>query len=129
MLTHLSERDGKAANTASTIAHSLPLDVAVCFDPIQNLLDGLVVTSSDIKLHRIHIVAFRINPVPAVESLGIEVFSDLCLVVDSRGERNGRVRAARAWDESRRADEKQRENGNGLLHGLLFCLCKDGREQ
>lgn len=129
MLTHLCEWDGKAANTAPTITHSLSLDISIGLDPVQNLLDGLVVPRSDIKLHRIHIIALRVNLVPAVESFGIEVFSDLCLVIHTRRKGNGNMRAARFRDKSRRPGEKQRKNGKGVLHGFWFVSSRERRKQ
>jgi len=84
-LTHLGQRDGQTANATSTIADSLSLDVTIGLDPVQNLLNGLIVTSANIELDGVDLVGIGVDLVPAIEALGVEVFPNLGLIVHGGG--------------------------------------------
>jgi hypothetical protein len=83
-LTHLCQRDGQTSNTATTIANRFSRYVTIFLDPLQNLLDSLVVTSADIQLNRVHVIAFGVNLIPSVETFRVEIFTDFGLVVHTR---------------------------------------------
>mmetsp|Transcript_14162 Transcript_14162/g.39031 ORF Transcript_14162/g.39031 Transcript_14162/m.39031 type:complete len:305 (-) Transcript_14162:67-981(-) len=79
--THLCQRDGEAANTASAVADGFSGDVVVVHNPVEDLLNGLVVTCADVHLDGVDLIGFGVNLVPSVETLGVEVLADLGLVI------------------------------------------------
>lgn len=76
---HLSERNGEAPHAAAAVAHALSFNVTVGLDPVDDLLDGLIVSRSNVELHAVDLVALGIDLIPAVEALSVEVFADLRL--------------------------------------------------
>ena len=113
-LTHLGQRDGQAANAASTVANSLSLDVAIGLDPVQNLLDGLIVTSTDVELDGVDLIGVGIDLVPAVEALSVEVFPNLGLVVHGGGHGESRRRSRSSYD-GRNAGGTGSDEGGGAI--------------
>lgn len=113
-LTHLGQRDGQTANAASTVADALSLDVAIGLDPVQNLLDGLIVTIADVELDGVDLVGIGIDLVPAVESLGVEVFPNLGLVVHGGGHGESR-RRSRSSHDGRNAGGTRSDEGGGTV--------------
>ena len=124
-LTHLGQWNGQTSDTASTIADTLSGNISIVRNPVQNLLDGLVVTRSDVQLHRVDLVAVGIDFVPSVEPLRVEIFADLGLVVDGGsqgGSCSGRS-GIRDRDKGRGnvcGYVEKRKDGTGGLHGGNF---------
>ena len=123
--THLRQGDGQTADTASTVADRLSGDVAIRRNPIQNLLDGLIVTGTNVELHRVHVVRLGIDLVPSVEAFGVEVFTDFCLVVDAGEQSSARSslwcdHKGRSGDEERGKDRKAQHHGRIVLPLLTF---------
>mmetsp|Transcript_4477 Transcript_4477/g.5363 ORF Transcript_4477/g.5363 Transcript_4477/m.5363 type:complete len:209 (+) Transcript_4477:499-1125(+) len=83
--THLCKRDGKTSHTTSTITYGLSTDITIVLNPIQNFLNGLIVTCTNIQLDGVDIITFRINFVPTVETFGIKVFTNFCFIIDRSG--------------------------------------------
>ena len=111
LLTHLSKGNRQTTNTATTIANALALNVAISLNPVQDLLDGLIVAVANVKLDRVDLIGIGIDLVPAVETLGIEVFTDLGLVVHARGGKGGGCN--RSWDRCARSNEGGSSVGGG----------------
>jgi hypothetical protein len=53
--THLSEGDRKRSNAASTITNCLSGNITIGLDPIQNLLNGLTMTITNVHLNTIRL--------------------------------------------------------------------------
>ena len=109
-LTHLGQRDGQTANAASAVADRLSLDVAIGLDPVQNLLDGLIVTIANVQLDGVDLVGIGVDLVPAAEALGVEVFPNLGLVVHGRG--HGESRRSRGGAGSDKGGSAVGRGGN-----------------
>ena len=103
--SHFRQGNGQTTHATTTIADGLSLNVAVLLDPVQNLLNGLVVAVADIQLDRVDIIGFGINLVPSVKAFCIKVFTDFGLVVDGALEQGGRRR--------RRMVVHRHKGGNG----------------
>lgn len=123
-LTHLCQRNGQTSHTASTITDTLSSNISIGRNPVQNLLNGLVMTTSNIQLYRVDISTLRIDLVPSAEPLCVEIFTNFGLVVDARKQR--RVGRSRGGRDKRgcvicRQVEK-RKNGTDSLH-FVGVLC------
>ena len=76
----LSQRDGKGAHAAASIAESFSRGgSAVLINPAKGFVDGLLVTSSDELLDGVDLVTVAINFAPPVEALIVEVLAHLCV--------------------------------------------------
>ena len=116
MLTHLRQGNGEASNSTSTVAYGLSLDIPVCSDPVQNLLNSLIMTSSDIHLDRVDFITFRVNFVPAVESFSVEIFPDLRFVVHTRLKGCNMLSVLHRRNERRSSCDNKGQKGNQCLH-------------
>ena len=116
MLTHLRQGNGEASNSTPTVAYGLSLDIPVCSDPVQNLLNSLIMTSSDIHLDRVDFITFRVNFVPAVESFSVEIFPDLRFVVHTRLKGCNMLSVLHRRNERRSSCDNKGQKGNQCLH-------------
>ena len=114
-LTHLRQWDGKATNTATTVTDGLAGNIPVGLNPIQDLVDSLIMTGSDIQLDGIDIITFRVNLIPPVETFWIEVLANFCLVIHRSWKgKNGLSRRC-AWSKCWCTSSKENEASNNWL--------------
>ena len=114
-LTHLRQWDGKATNTAATVTDGLAGNVPVGLNPIQDLVNGLVMTGPDIQLDGVDIITFWVNLIPPVETFWIEVLANFCLVIHRSWKGNNGLSRRCAWSKCWCTSSKENEASNNWL--------------
>mmetsp|Transcript_8913 Transcript_8913/g.12329 ORF Transcript_8913/g.12329 Transcript_8913/m.12329 type:complete len:210 (+) Transcript_8913:407-1036(+) len=127
---HLSQRNRQTSNTTSTITDTLALNIIISLDPIQYFSNRLIVSITNIQLNRIHLIGFRINLIPTVETFVVEVFAYFGFVIHC-GHGKCRRSGAAAGGECRWCKcisgaygEEEECCGCWCLHrvGVIICL-------
>lgn len=85
----VEQREGERADAAAGVAHGEPVCARVLIKPFKHGLDGLGVAVADVELHLVDLTVLRVDAVPAIKALVVEVLGDDGLVVDARGHAHG----------------------------------------
>ena len=96
---HGSERQAEAADSAACVAETHIIEFAALLDPGQHFIHGFLVANADVALHLVHIVAFAVDAIPAIEARGFEVTLHLLLfallvvqqLLGCHGQEEGRI--------------------------------------